>query len=417
MEISDYQVRIQHVGRLAYFNLKTANAAEAAVKARDVYIYLIANGWEETLAKYKPKSTQNGEDLTVDEFAERFRDALKVVEYPPIKRSAERYVNSLCFICRTVSVNRISQLTTPKVKIFKQDYIKAAREKGRDENSIKISCNAHLRSAAAIFSKQMMEAYSTSGLMIENPFTGVTIRRVEIKPYTPMDRDLLDSIWQDSIKLRDGDPNFQNGEPTTMPEKAPAPGKNKRNRWKSPSWGQPHPESFVVLLLELGVGLRRDEADWAQWDWFFRDAKGRRYIEVKNTAYFTPKGKRRRVIPVEPALWDAIHEWYQEGDIFVVPGNPPKIYTPETEPKNIHYRCERHHRVLVAWLRMKGIKDDKPCHMLRKEFGSYVATSFGLFAAQRLLGHSSAAVTEGFYAGLTNLPELNHVKVPVQKSA
>jgi hypothetical protein len=28
-----------------YFNLATANAAEAVVKARDIYIFLKANGW------------------------------------------------------------------------------------------------------------------------------------------------------------------------------------------------------------------------------------------------------------------------------------------------------------------------------------------------------------------------------------
>ena len=418
VEVPDYQVRIQHLGRAAYFNLKTANAAEAAPKAREIYVFLIANGWEATLAKYKPQPTQNSEDLTIDEFADRYRGALKEVEYPPLKRTAERYIKSLSLICRTVAVNRILQLTPPKIKEFKRNYMKTARGKGRDENSIKISCNAHLRSAAAIFSKQMIEAYSPGGLSIENPFTRIAIRRVEIKPYTPMNRDLLDLIWEDSVKLRDGDPNFQIGKQSPQSEPMSGPvEKKKRNRWKSPDWTQPHPESFMVLVLELGVGLRRDEADWAQWDWFFTDAKGRRYIEVKKTQHFTPKGKRRRVIPIEPALWNAIQEWYQEGDVFIIPGNPPIIYTPETEPNNIHYRCERHHRILVAWLRMKGINDDKPCHLLRKEFGSYVATSFGLFAAQRLLGHSSAAVTEGFYAGLTNLPELNHVKVPIQKTA
>ncbi|HZR18878.1 MAG TPA: hypothetical protein VFE51_16445 [Verrucomicrobiae bacterium] len=154
----------------------------------------------------------------------------------------------------------------------------------------------------------------------------------------------------------------------------------------------------------------------SQWDWFFTSAKGRRYIEIKKTPYFTPKSKRRRVLPVEPVIWDTVHKYHKEGDVFIVPGNPPKVYTPETEPNNLHYRCECHHRTLVAWLRMKGIEDDKPCHLLRKEFGSYVATSFGIFVAQRLLGHSSPAVTDAFYAGLIDLPELSHAKVPNTKA-
>jgi hypothetical protein len=60
--------------------------------------------------------------------------------------------------------------------------------------------------------------------------------------------------------------------------------------------------------LESGLGLRREEADKAQWDWFFTSRTGRRLIEVRKTEYFTPKGKRRRIIPVEQVLWDAIHE-------------------------------------------------------------------------------------------------------------
>jgi hypothetical protein len=32
-----------------------------------------------------------------------------------------------------------------------------------------------------------------------------------------------------------------------------------------------------------------------------------------------------------------------------------------------------------------GVDDPKPCHALRKEFGSYVATNFSLFPAIRLV--------------------------------
>ncbi|MEA3188514.1 MAG: hypothetical protein QOD99_2344, partial [Chthoniobacter sp.] len=63
------------------------------------------------------------------------------------------------------------------------------------------------------------------------------------------------------------------------------------------------------------------------------------------------------------------------------------------------------------WLRAQGIKDAKPCHLLRKEFGSYVANAFGLFHAQKFLGHSSPAVTSSYYAGLIDLPELKAARL------
>ena len=52
---------------------------------------------------------------------------------------------------------------------------------------------------------------------------------------------------------------------------------------------------------------------------------------------------------------------------------------------------------------------------MRKEFGSYVATSFSLFHAQKLLGHSSPNVTSDDYAGLTALPELNPMRASTQQ--
>jgi hypothetical protein len=58
IKVPDWQIRLKHLGRFAFFNLKTANAPEAAVKARDIYIFLIANGWDAKFAKFKPQAAQ-----------------------------------------------------------------------------------------------------------------------------------------------------------------------------------------------------------------------------------------------------------------------------------------------------------------------------------------------------------------------
>ncbi len=44
----EYSVRLRHLGEDTYFNLATPNQAAAAVKARDIYVFLIANGWAAT---------------------------------------------------------------------------------------------------------------------------------------------------------------------------------------------------------------------------------------------------------------------------------------------------------------------------------------------------------------------------------
>jgi integrase len=398
VEIPDWQVRIKQKGKECWFNLRTPNQTAAARKAKEIYTFLEANGWEPTLAKFKPR-TAPSDEITLEQFAEIYRKALNRVDDPPSKPTAERYLKSLFFICKRLNIRKLSNLTAEKVKGFVGDYLEAGRKEGRDEDSVKTSCNAILRNAGALFSKQMLSEYHSTGLLLVNPIAGQKLRRVTIKPYSPLQREALDAIWRDAVKLRDGD--------SDAPQPPTKPGK----RWQETDLRKPHPEAYAILLLELGLGLRRNEADKAQWDWFFTGKDGRHFLKVQKTLYFTPKSKESREIPVEELLYQAIQETRSKVSSFVVGGRLPRTYSKTNAPKNLVYRCDLHHRALAAWLRTRhGITDNKPCHLLRKEFGSYVATSFGLFAAQRMLGHSSPAVTERFYAGLTQLPELNHAK-------
>jgi integrase len=54
--------------------------------------------------------------------------------------------------------------------------------------------------------------------------------------------------------------------------------------------------------------------------------------------------------------------------------------------------------------------------VLRKQFGSYVATAFGLYQAQKLLGHSSPQITSDYYASLVELPETNNIQLEPPKA-
>ena len=85
------------------------------------------------------------------------------------------------------------------------------------------------------------------------------------------------------------------------------------------------------------------------------------------------------------------------------------------EIKGWGYRCRETLRIVNTWLRERGVEANEargnPLHRLRKQFGSEVATAFGLFNAQKLLGHSSPTTTAKYYAAQTNLPELTHVRI------
>jgi hypothetical protein len=68
VEISDWQIRVSHLGRREFFNLGTANKAAAAVKARDIYLSLLSAGWEPTMTKFKPDQVVDKDCATVSEY-------------------------------------------------------------------------------------------------------------------------------------------------------------------------------------------------------------------------------------------------------------------------------------------------------------------------------------------------------------
>lgn len=335
-------------------------------------------------------------DPTIEEFCDIYRDAMSQTESPPTKPSIEYYIRSLKLICLHANISRLKKLDRAKIDAFVRNYQEQALADGRQPESVKTSINSWLRNAAAMFSKLALEGYARIGLSLENPFKGAKLRRVKIKGYSPLQKEVLDKIWKQASLLRDGNPEAAEPKP--------------RGRWDDHDFRKPQPEAYLLLLLELGLGLRRHEADKAQWDWLRADDQGRIYLEVRQTPFFMPKGKERRVIPVDKPLYDALLA-QKKDDVFIVPGHAPRVYPAGKEPKNLSYRCGMHHRALAAWLRSHGINDAKPCHLLRKEFGSYVANAFGLFHAQKFLGHSSPSVTSSYYAGLTDLPELKAAQI------
>jgi hypothetical protein len=52
-----WAMKVAHEGRRETFPLGTLNKAVAAATARDIYLFLAANGWEAALARYKKTKT------------------------------------------------------------------------------------------------------------------------------------------------------------------------------------------------------------------------------------------------------------------------------------------------------------------------------------------------------------------------
>ena len=70
----------------------------------------------------------------------------------------------------------------------------------------------------------------------------------------------------------------------------------------------------------------------------------------------------------------------------------------------LSYRCGHIFKRLAGWLKTHGVRDAKPLHVLRKEYGSQICDRHGIYAASRALRHSDVAVTVAHYADKVHRP-------------
>src|SRR5260221_10237368 len=66
-EVNEWSVRIQHLGQRKSFALGTANAEAAAVKGRDIYLSIVAKGWQAAQSLFNPEMLIRKDDPTVGE--------------------------------------------------------------------------------------------------------------------------------------------------------------------------------------------------------------------------------------------------------------------------------------------------------------------------------------------------------------
>lgn len=386
-----YYVEIMHAGTRRKFSTSQTTERDAKTKAKCISADLQSRGWEETIAIHGKKRSAIPNDPTIEELCGIYEQVLHGFDKQLRPQTTARYIRELKRICRKPKVKTVSALTSDKIKAFRDAYLKQAAREKKDPSSARRTLSAILRNAASIFSRQALAAYRDMGLHLENPFEDVMVTGVKMKSYSPLPEAILAKLWSHSIKLRDGYP--------------------KKEKVPSEAYYKSNPEAYSLLLLELGVGLRRNEADKAEWGWISSDTAKSYFIEIRETPFFRPKSGESRVVPVQAEIFDKLDKLRTEGQ-FIVPSRNDNAQSLKThkDSKHYQYRCERSHQTLIKWLRWLGVDDAKPCHRLRKEFGSHVATTMSLFYAQKYLGHSSPEVTSRHYAGLTNLPVPNNFR-------
>lgn len=374
----EYYVRMFHLGREAWFCLDSANQAVAAIKARDIYLSLVAAGWEATLAKYKPEPVEKADVCTVGEFLAdvKARSHLKPVTVrryavklrkmvsdvagleAGLKRKAKRakydHVNGgrKAWLAK-IDGQRLDVLTPESATAWRNAYVAKAGTDPVARKSAERSAASYLRCARSLFTADVLGILKVK--LPPNPFQGV--------------------------KLKDPGPQRYHSE--VNPEWLLVCAQRELRR--------EHPQQYLALFLCLWAGLRRKEADllmWAQVD--FKQGG----IQVRRTPYFEPKTEEsQRVIDLPPEAVEVLRSFKKgKKPEFVLEGadpNPGATYD--------YYRCDCTWRELHAWLRRKGVRQHKAIHALRKESGSLIASSFGIEAARQHLGHRDIRTTSSHY--------------------
>jgi integrase len=387
VEISEWQIRIAHLGRREWFNTGTANKSAAAEKARKIYLSLISKGWQPTLDEFKPDMQVAKDGCTVGEFLDQVKavSGLKPVTYEIYAKKFRSLISGIFGLdngkakhdyvngghkawLAKVSAVRLDRVTPERVNDWKVRELKAASKSPLQLKRAGVTIRSILLSSKALFTPNIRK-HLTLRLPSPLPFDGVTLPEAGKSRYK--------SEINPAVLL-------------TAAKRELAEGVTEENKPANPC-----PEQFKILLLALGAGLRRNEIDKLQWDqiqWH------RNTIRVETTEHGGTKSAESEAdVDVDPGLLEILKTYMPKpgkGSPFVI--ESPVQPRPQSV-RNHHYRCNRQFKGLVSWLRGKGLKSRNALHALRKEFGSQICAQAGIFAASTALRHSSINLTREYY--------------------
>lgn len=406
VEIPEYYARLRHGGQTKRVRLHASDKDGAAEAALRLSQRLSEEGWG-AVAEGQARLPASP---TIDEFLDAYATATASMDKAPRPITVRLYARSLRQICAIAGVKRVRELSRETIEKARDAYRAQAREKGRPDASIRNSLSTIIRNAASCFSREARAIMQRNGLTLENPFTGIKCGS-EIQPVSPLPKGIVDRIWADATLLRDGDPKARDLKLSQYLRQYKKTHEGREpGRWVPIDFREPHPDAYAALLLAFGCGLRANECDKARWSWLKTDGKGDCFIEIAKEDDFRPKGETRRLVKIPRELHDALFETRSDTGPHIL-GGP--MSTESSQQGGGLYRRPNTFRVVNQWLRDRGVETEnkygKPLHRLRKQFGSEVATHFGLFQAQKLLGHASPAITARHYASQVDLPTLTHV--------
>jgi len=384
-----FSCKVQVAGRRETFPLRTKNKATAATKAAKIYGDVVAFGWIQALAKHKPDAAKPAKGSTVGDllaavsglaavtpatlrgYTAAFRRI--VADIHGIEAKASRYARCgggrEAWVAAADAVP-LETITPALIESWKLRYV--AKKAGKNEfkaRAARNSSNTRLRQAKGLFAKRLVNLIKdTVALPSPLPFDGVGFWPRQSMRYTStMDLQSVLAAVRDDLAINDK-------------------------------------EAFKAFSLCLFAGLRRNEADKLRWSSVDFEAG---VIRIEAQTDFSPKAETSLGdVPIDAELCAILRglrakepkaEYVLSTGIAKPKGKTKKLVA-ESALTWSKYRAEDTFKRLADWLRTHGVDSRTPLHTLRKEAGSLICASHGLFAASRFLRHADIAITAQHYA-------------------
>ena len=384
-----YIMRVQFKGRRTTFTTGTGNKEAAAKIAAGIYNDILVMGWDTTLAKHRPTNEPDPAlPAPVTSVGGWIAAARKVSEanastFNCYSCSLRKIVGDILAVERSkkrfgprkggagdyrakIDATSLEVLTLPAVQKWRLEYVKRAKTPA-EERSRMTSCNSTISQARSLFAAKILKFLPDLRLPDPIPFHEVEFfPRQSAKYFSRIDAKTL---LQEAHRELSGS--------------------------NSPA--------FLAMLLALSAGLRKGEIDSLQWH---QVDFNRQLIRVESTDSASLKtADSRDEVAIDEntvAILRGFHA--KKKGHFVIDGDGGAS-GPKKWGQN--YRAGVVFDSLTAWLRKHGVTARKPLHELRKELGALVTGEHGIYAASRVLRHSSVATTAAHYSDLKKKPVVN----------
>ena len=378
---SNYYVRYARNGRREYFSLPSTKADAAKIADEiDRFLDVRSNTLDMAIQKFDPAKWEKlhpaARSATVGDVIKAHETAEKAIGVE--NKTGKNYRSSLVILFRQALRHRrgkvlpdeviagysMDEFTMRLISDFKQCRVETAGENKEEQERKKRSSNGLLRSVRALFSTEARQHYGHLHLPahLDAMLANMAYRKVEKLKFRLPANEVIARVYSSAWQLRDG--YTENG-----------------------VTHEPDRNAYLAFLLAGHAGLRKEEAAFSVRAWIEDTTPPR--VWVKSTPEFKPKDKDARYAEVEQWVID---------EILSVCNSPSYILG-----GNLSERTSFTFKRLLLWLKAKGLcagNRERSVHELRKLYGSYIANTKGLYAAQKFLGHESADTTDRTYADI-----------------